>query len=78
MKRHLQVLLRQQSLTTMPSSMETTNDDRKHVEIEHAESIPSYDEDRVLEEKALVRKIDLFLLPTIFLMYKRPIVASLG
>lgn len=56
----------------MPSSMETTNDDRKCADIEHAEhsdQVSSHDEDRALEEKALLRKIDLLLMPSIFLMY---------
>lgn len=36
-------------------------------EIERIEAIPN--EEQVAEEKALVKKIDLYLLPTIWLMY---------
>lgn len=36
---------------------------------EYIERVQSPDEDLAREEKALVRKIDLFLLPTIWLMY---------
>lgn len=44
-------------------------DDIKRNNIEYLEETASQDPDRVAEEKALVRKIDLYLLPTIWLMY---------
>jgi hypothetical protein len=51
--------------------MSSINDSKK-VDVEFVESTKSNDnqqEDRSAEEKALVRKIDSFLLPTIWLMY---------
>lgn len=53
----------------MPGSIKSMKDDCKYADVEHAERISVHDEDRALEEKALIRKIDLFLLPTIWLMY---------
>lgn len=44
-------------------------DDIKQNDIEFVEESVSNDEERAREEKALVRKIDLYLLPTIWLMY---------
>lgn len=44
-------------------------DDIKQNDIEFVEESTSNDEERAREEKALVRKIDLYLLPTIWLMY---------
>lgn len=38
----------------------------EHLEISHNNPVVDWTED---EEKALVRKIDLFLLPTIWIMY---------
>lgn len=63
-----------ESPAIMPSSIDTMSDDQKHADVEHAERVagPEHDEDRTLEEKALLRKIDLFLMPTIFLMYMPP------
>lgn len=61
----------------MTGSMNSAKDECKHVEVEHAERMSVGDEDRTLEEKALIRKIDLFLLPTIWLMHvPRPINSS--
>ncbi|KAF7187285.1 MFS transporter prlL [Pseudocercospora fuligena] len=44
-------------------------DDTKRNDIEFVEESNSQNEERAAEEKALVKKIDLFLLPTIWLMY---------
>ena len=44
-------------------------DEAKKADIEFVEERSDYDGDRAAEEKALVRKIDLYLLPTIWLMY---------
>lgn len=44
-------------------------DDVKQNDIEFVEESNSNDEERAREEKALVRKIDLYLLPTVWLMY---------
>lgn len=44
-------------------------DEAKQNDIEIVEESASHDEERAREEKALVRKIDLYLLPTMWLMY---------
>ena len=41
----------------------------KQKDVEFVEESHSHDADREKEEKALVRKIDLYLLPTMWLMY---------
>lgn len=51
---------------TMSSS---SIDDTKRNDIEFVEESNSQNEEKAAEEKALVKKIDLFLLPTIWLMY---------
>lgn len=50
--------------------MSTTDDKMKDIELieEHNGNVDE-DPERAAEEKALVRKIDLFLLPTIWIMY---------
>jgi hypothetical protein len=45
------------------------SDDRKHSVVDCVEDRSVLGDDMVAEEKALVRKIDLFLMPTIWLMY---------
>jgi hypothetical protein len=45
------------------------SDDRKHSVVDCVEDRSVHGDDMVAEEKALVRKIDLFLMPTIWLMY---------
>ncbi|KAK4508318.1 hypothetical protein PRZ48_002056 [Zasmidium cellare] len=44
-------------------------DEEKKTDVELVEESTSHDEERAAEEKALVRKIDLYLLPTMWLMY---------
>jgi len=46
-----------------------SNEEKKQTDIELIEESMSEDADRAQEEKALVRKIDLYLLPTIWIMY---------
>lgn len=46
-----------------------TFNDLKREDVEFVEEQTSQDADRVAEEKALVRKVDLMLLPTVWLMY---------
>lgn len=48
--------------------MESHND-RKLSDVEIIEDRNELDAEMVAEEKALVRKIDLFLMPTIWIMY---------
>lgn len=43
--------------------------DAKQTDVEWVEEHPTQPDDKSKEEKALVRKIDLLLLPTIWLMY---------
>lgn len=43
--------------------------DVKQTDVELVEESSSHDEDRTEEETALVRKIDLYLLPTMWVMY---------
>ncbi len=59
------------STTNIPSTMPTV-DKGKQDDVEYVEDSQSdhaAGEDRAAEEKALVRKIDMYLLPTIWLMY---------
>lgn len=47
----------------------TSMEDVKQTDVELVEESSSHDEERAREERALVRKIDLYLLPTMWLMY---------
>lgn len=52
-----------------PTAMSSSSHDVKTIDTEFVEESNCQNEEETAEEKALVRKIDLFLLPTIWLMY---------